>query len=177
MEFGIGVEVVSYGGMANGTVVSSGGEELVFGGSVEVGAVVNGGFEKVWGRGSVASGALVSPDHAICIDGVLVQAGALVNGVMILRESDVPEVFTYYHVELATHELLLAEGAATESFVDNVDRMHFSNWAEHEALGDIAPIAEMPHPRVKSQRQTPMALRRKLAARVALAFGEMRSVG
>jgi hypothetical protein len=61
----------------------------------------------------------------------------------------VPEVFTYYHVELATHELLLAEGVATESFVDNADRMNFANWAEHEALGETAPIEEMPYPRAK----------------------------
>ena len=112
---------------------------------------------------------LVSPDHALFIGGVLIQAGALVNGISIIRDAGVPEQFTYYHVELATHELLLAEGAATESFVDNVDRMNFFNWAEHEALGDTAPIEEMAYPRAKAHRQVPMHVRRMLDAR-AMAF-------
>jgi uncharacterized repeat protein (TIGR03803 family) len=108
---------------------------------------------------------LLSPDHAIRIEDILVQATALVGQPGITRESNVPERFTYHHVELADHSLILAEGVPAETFVDNVERTAFDNWHEHEALyGHLPAIEELPLPRAKSARQLPMALRRRLAA-------------
>ncbi len=94
----------------------------------------------------------------------LIQAGALVNGTTIVREPNVPEIFTYYHIELASHELILAEGAWTESFVDNADRMSFDNWPEYQALGIAEPVMEMQYPRAKAARQMPYAVRAHLRA-------------
>jgi hypothetical protein len=112
---------------------------------------------------------LLSSDHALLIGGVLIQAGALVNGTTIRRERDVPQVFTYYHVELEDHSLILAEGVPAETFVDNVDRMAFDNWDEHLARWPNGrEIAEMPLARAKSARQVPPAVRAQLAQRAAI---------
>jgi Hint domain len=104
----------------------------------------------------------LSPDHAVFLDGILVNAGALINGETIYRMAEMPAQFTYFHLELETHELLLAEGVAAESFLDNAGRWGFDNAAEYEALGPAA-IVEMPYPRAKSTRQLPAELRAMLA--------------
>ena len=103
------------------------------------------------------------------IDDALVLASALVNGTSILREASVPEIFTYYHVELDAHALILAENTPAETFIDHVDRLAFDNWDEHQALYPVGrDIAELPYPVAKSHRQVPAAIRQKIAARAAL---------
>jgi hypothetical protein len=106
---------------------------------------------------------LVSPDHALLVEDMLVQAGAMVNNISIVRENRVPECFTHFHIELDEHALVLAENTPAETFVDNVDRLRFDNWDEHEALypnGKL--IAEMAYPRAKSHRQVPPRSRARL---------------
>lgn len=79
----------------------------------------------------------VSPDHGIALDGHLVPAGLLVNGTTIVQELWRPEV-TYWHVELPSHALLLSEGAATESYLDNGNRRQFDNHAIATLFKDFA---------------------------------------
>jgi hypothetical protein len=75
----------------------------------------------------------VSPGHAICIDDALFHAARLVNGVSITQAERVERI-TYYHVELATHEILLAENCPAESFRDESFRRQFQNADEFYAL-------------------------------------------
>ena len=58
----------------------------------------------------------VSPAHAIYIDGILIRASDLVNGVTIVADAK-PEALslTYFHIALDTHEAIIAEGLAVES--------------------------------------------------------------
>ncbi|MCV6584279.1 MAG: Hint domain-containing protein [Marinibacterium sp.] len=110
---------------------------------------------------------MVTTDHAMLVDGVLCHAGALVNGDSIVQipAAEMGESYTVYHIETDTHEIILAEGAETETFIDNVSRRVFDNYAEFEALyGDVDEMIELPLPRALSQRQVPLALRKRLGA-------------
>ena len=75
----------------------------------------------------------VSPRHALFLDGVLIPAEALVNGVSVTRCTDWTEV-EYTHIELEGHDILLAEGCPAESFVDDDSRGLFQNADEFAAL-------------------------------------------
>jgi hypothetical protein len=107
---------------------------------------------------------LVSPGHALLLDGLLVQAGALVGLPGIFREHEVPDVFSYHHLELDEHALLLAEGIAAESYLDAAEAVAFDNREERPARE--AP-AELALARVKSARQLPAALCLRLGRRSA----------
>lgn len=74
----------------------------------------------------------LSPDHAIYLGGVLIPVKYLVNGCTIIQ---VPmDAITYYHIELPAHELVLAEGLPTESYLDTGDRRNFANGGQPIAL-------------------------------------------
>ena len=67
----------------------------------------------------------LSPGHAVFVDEVLVPIRLLIDGTGI-QQVPVDEI-TYYHVELARHDVILAEGLPAESYLDTGDRSGFSN--------------------------------------------------
>jgi T5SS/PEP-CTERM-associated repeat protein len=81
---------------------------------------------------------LVSPEHAMFIDGILVPARCLANGSSIVQERGLERV-DYVHVELESHDVILAEGAPSETFLDDNSRQMFHNSAEFARLYPDAP--------------------------------------
>jgi hypothetical protein len=107
----------------------------------------------------------VTADHGMLVEGVICHAGALVNGTTITRVplAEMGETYTVYHIETEAHEIILANGAPAETFIDNVSRRVFDNYAEFDALyGDVPEMEELPYPRAMSARQVPAHIRAAL---------------
>ncbi len=86
----------------------------------------------------------ISPNHAMYFKdehgGVLIEAKDLVNGVSIVQAERVEQV-EYFHIELETHDVIIAEGALSESFIDDDSRGMFHNAYEYRTLYTDAPAA------------------------------------
>lgn len=85
----------------------------------------------------------LSPGHAVCVDmagEVFTPVSKLVNGTTIARV-EVPEV-TYWHVELESHDVLIAEGMPSESYMDAGNRAYFGRRYGRLDKIDPARVAE-----------------------------------
>ena len=67
----------------------------------------------------------LSRDHAVYIDGVLVPIHLLINGTTIAPRA--VETVTYWHIELAAHDAVLADGLPAETYLDTGNRSAFGN--------------------------------------------------
>ena len=102
------------------------------------------------GEGLPRRDLFVSPHHAMFLGGVLIPAGLLLNAISITRVQPA-EALDYIHIELDEHAVIWAEGAPSESFLDDNSRLLFHNATEFAALypGDRASTAGFCAPRVE----------------------------
>ena len=86
----------------------------------------------------------ITRGHALFLDGVLIPVEELVNHRSIAWD-ETARVVEYYHLELDTHDVLLAEGAAAESYREEANHARFLNAATRPPSGMIAPYAPVLH--------------------------------
>ncbi len=84
----------------------------------------------------------ITKGHALFIDDVLIPVEELVNNRTILWDDRGQEV-TIYHVELATHDVLIADGAPAESYRDDGNRWLFQNADSGWGLAAQTPCAPL----------------------------------
>jgi O-antigen biosynthesis protein len=110
----------------------------------------------------------VSPNHAMYLSGVLIEAKDLINGVSIVQAEQVESV-NYVHIELDSHDVIIAEGALAETFIDDDSRAMFQNAHDYATLyGEDSPApAHYCAPRL-SEGYEVEAVRQRLAQRTGL---------
>jgi microcystin-dependent protein len=116
----------------------------------------------------------ISPHHAMYFEdeaqgGLLIEARHLVNGVSIVQAERADKV-EYVHVELDTHDVIVAEGALSETFLDDDSRGMFHNAHEYDGLypDDVRQPARYCAPR-RDDGYEVEAVRRRVAQRAGLA--------
>ena len=92
----------------------------------------------------------ISPNHAMYLDGVLIEARDLLNGVSIVQAERVnpSNIFT---LSLKLHDVIVAEGAFSETFIDDDSRAMFHNAHDYrgcypDAIGWASAILRAPLP-------------------------------
>jgi hypothetical protein len=134
------------------------------------------------GDGLPHSDLTVTADHGMVLDlssneaignnpvGCVINASALVNGTTIdfVPISELDDSFIVYHIETENHDVILANGAPSETYIDYRDRRAFDNYQEFlDLYGAERIIPEMALPRISSARHLPLDLRRRLGTLTA----------
>jgi hypothetical protein len=122
-----------------------------------------------FGAAGPSADLLMSPSHALCLEGTLIEAAALLDYAGVSRVDEwQSQQLTYFNIELEQHELIWANGALTESYFSSYrsngfSRQSWDNYDDYRALyGDGELMQELPLPRIAFSRQLPAALRARL---------------
>lgn len=78
-----------------------------------------------FGRDAPTSDLYLSPDHALYVEDVLIPVKYLINGTSIAQMP--ASRVTYYHIQLAAHDVVLANSVPAESYLEGADRSVFAN--------------------------------------------------
>jgi hypothetical protein len=82
----------------------------------------------------------VSAAHSLYIDGVLVPAWNLVNGTLVTRDdADQLDVIEYFHIVLDQHDVIDAEGALCDTFLESADQTTMPDDRGEEYEGVVLP--------------------------------------
>jgi hypothetical protein len=114
----------------------------------------------------------ISPNHAMYLDGVLIEAKDLVNGTSIVQAERADKV-EYVHIELESHDVIIAEGALAETFIDDDSRFMFHNAHEYRVLYPAAAtlLAQYCAPRLDGGYELE-TVRQRIALRSGLTSNE-----
>ncbi len=91
-----------------------------------------------FGAGLPKRDLLLSPDHALFLEGALIPVKYLINGSTVAQVQ--ASHVSYYHIELARHEVILAEGLPAETYLETGSRSAFVNGGRTTQLhAEFAP--------------------------------------
>lgn len=99
-----------------------------------------------FGAGNPHRDLYLSRAHLVHLDGLLLPIGDLINGRTIAPVDVDTDRLEYFHIELETHDVVLAEGAPCETLLTTAEKLvAFDNADEYYALygapADMAPYA------------------------------------
>ncbi len=124
----------------------------------------------------------ISPHHAMYfkdddLGGLLIEARDLVNATSIVQPEQA-DTIEYFHVELETHDVIIAEGALSESYLDDDNRMMFHNARDYEALYPAAAAVVTPYCAARLEDGYRVErVRQRIALRAALLRTHARAAG
>jgi hypothetical protein len=118
------------------------------------------------GRGLPRQDLTVTADHGKVMDDLVINASALLNGGSVdwVPMEELEDIFAIYHVETENHDLILANGAPSETFLGVATQRSFDTYQQYlDLYGGERIIPDMPMPRILSARLLPQSIRTVLS--------------